>query len=923
MVRTAARRTARGAWLLLGVAFPATASVRFEARTDLPGTNAQPAAVVAADFYGADGALDLAVSYYGSDVLVFYRNDGTGTLTSQDVLAAPPDPDTFNDSRMGAGPRGLVAADFNGDTLPDIAGCAEQAAHFFAYLNRTDVGMGWQVSDPDARRGNAAVAIAATQWNPVVDVSNDIVFAFSNGSVGIALGLIDAGLVPTGEFAQINRFSSSVVSGLTDVDVADFDPATTTLDVLTPDRDGRQLVVWRGDPVLPGSIQVDLVTSQPLLTRIPTEVGGQPVRPVQCVVDDWNGDSLADALVLAEEGYVLFYRGTGTAAIFQPPTVIDLVGPRAATRLPSLNTSMDYADLDGDGIRDLVVADAGDQASNAGFNWVSTYKGCAESPEPAFDLSGTTCGASPEHHAAGDLAPQRPGSLVAADLSGDGFADVLALHGDSRSRWSSYFRNRGDGTLIGARSFAAGGKSPVGAGAYDFNGDGRDDVAVSLAPDGMDASEHGVAVLRGNADGTLGFGAFQASSGLLRPQGLSIANVDGDSLPDILCDHGGDTATWPGNGNGTFDAPVLGGGAGGAHRLGNLSGSPSPDLASLDVFLARLRTWQNDGDATFTVQQTFTNLFGYADHVVAPFFGASRDDIVVSALSSDQFDAGAALFLVPYNSGAGNHGPMTQITLPPAFSGPFTPAFSRLAAASFTGSGRLDLVAITPGGNVLMFVNDGAQLVFDPALSAATVDPGPVSASAADLDGDGSLELVVASSDRVAVLPGAGGGAFGSPVVLPANLTNSSLALGDVDGDSLVDIAVSSTRTSDVTVFRNLSSASMVLRVRRMAGSDQSTAWWADQGAGATYDIVRGDLRDLLRVDRDTSAAACLPGGDDFVVPQFDDAAPLPARFPGPPLGDAWAGYYYLARCAGGECSEPTYGTDSLGVPHLLPLACP
>ncbi len=117
-----------------------------------------------------------------------------------------------------------------------------------------------------------------------------------------------------------------------------------------------------------------------------------------------------------------------------------------------------------------------------------------------------------------------------------------------------------------------------------------------------------------------------------------------------------------------------------------------------------------------------------------------------------------------------------------------------VAAGDLTGAGRIDLVATTADGRVVVLLHDTAPGTFLPGVSyPAGIQP--VAVEIADLDGDGHPDLLMA--DRKGALlvmtQTAGGGVF-DPVVAHDVFDSDtrSLVVSDLDGDGRLDVAVAS-----------------------------------------------------------------------------------------------------------------------------------
>jgi hypothetical protein len=118
-----------------------------------------------------------------------------------------------------------------------------------------------------------------------------------------------------------------------------------------------------------------------------------------------------------------------------------------------------------------------------------------------------------------------------------------------------------------------------------------------------------------------------------------------------------------------------------------------------------------------------------------------------------------------------------------------------LLAADIEGTGYPDLLVQTFSSGssaepIAIYHNNG-----DGTFKAGATELSGVSTSGFtvdDVNGDGKLDLIVAASTGVVVLPGNGNGTFGSSITSTVNpsLTNGLMATGDFNGDGKKDLAL-------------------------------------------------------------------------------------------------------------------------------------
>lgn len=116
------------------------------------------------------------------------------------------------------------------------------------------------------------------------------------------------------------------------------------------------------------------------------------------------------------------------------------------------------------------------------------------------------------------------------------------------------------------------------------------------------------------------------------------------------------------------------------------------------------------------------------------------------------------------------------------------------------------------------------------SVTAYPVGDRPRGVVAADLDGDGDLDIATAGSqaDTVSVLRNTGEGRFAPAVAYPTGGQPLSIAAGDVDGDGDFDLVTTDVRSDTVSVLANDGNARFSLSAAHLVGSDPLSAAVAD-----------------------------------------------------------------------------------------------
>lgn len=507
---------------------------------DLPIPVSAPTDLVAADIDG-DGDPDLIVNELSPGDLQWFENLGAsqGFLARGVVLA-----------QLGAGAQ-ILPRDIDGDGDNDLL-----------FANRFDSSVSWVRFDAEAGAFGAPQVLSTTASGifqaDVADVDQD--------------GDLDV-LATSAQDDQVVWFPN--LDGLGTFG----DVQTVTNLAPSPDRVLASDLDEDGD--------LDVLVSGPLSGLAWCEnVDGSgtfgPLTALPQTIGEVRDFALVDLLGLGSQG-LLSFRAVGSRVNFFPGVGPGQIFGRAQLVAPRFDDplGLESADLDGDGNVDIVLS----QTTSASVVW---YRNDAASDR--FPDAARTVGTHPSS-----------AFLRAADLDGDGDADVLA--GDPVLGSAVWFPNPGDGGFNGSRrDILATGTEVPDLQLGDLDRDGSLDLVTS-------DSATGAAEWRPNPMGDGNFGPpLTIVVEVEAPERLALADLDGDGDLDVaytLFVSGG--ARWCANldGLGAFgSAEVVWDGLSAASGVaaGDLDADGDLDLVLGTEFL-RGAVWMenSDGAGAFTL----------------------------------------------------------------------------------------------------------------------------------------------------------------------------------------------------------------------------------------------------------------------------------------------------------------------------------
>lgn len=447
-------------------------------------------------------------------------------------------------------------------------------------------------------------------------------------------------------------------------------------------------------------------------------------------------------------------------------------------------------------------------------------------------------------------------AVALADLDGDGHLDAVTVGCSGTFIWL----NNGAGEFANSDVKLEGG-CPGKLTVADVNGDGLPDLFFN----------RGLRLHNGkDTEGRINFSPMQTFEDAgANIEDVAVGDLDSDGDLDIFGASDGRRAVIIGLNQGnlvfvfseTEFATVggEGGGQAGHVALGDLDGDNDLDAVIVSHSRFVTRVFVNNGGGQFQVAQTLLPVEGRA--VALGDLDHDGDlDIYVATDQEDQ---------VWLNNGGGLYRPGATLSVGPN---------SRIVAMGDTdNNGSLDLLVGLDNGEQQIFVNDGTG-VFTPRILPAQMG----GQTLIDLNGDGRLDLFAVEANAFVIwLDNGSGGYTGQSQPVEGDMTGQPYALGDLDGDGDLDLRVGA------KLWANNGSGSFIDTQTSIDISLLKPGWLYDVQAIALGDLDNdGDL-DMVILTSSGGAGVWLNlGGFAF-------------SYTGRPFGDSFSEAYALGDLNG------------------------
>jgi Uncharacterized protein related to plant photosystem II stability/assembly factor len=359
--------------------------------------------------------------------------------------------------------------------------------------------------------------------------------------------------------------------------------------------------------------------------------------------------------------------------------------------------------------------------------------------------------------------------------------------------WSFRVKSNACSGLFSQSSTVGVGNAPWYLTAADFNGDSAIDLAA------VNNYSNDVSILTNNGKGiftktsTVNMGSY--------PGSITTADLDGDGDMDLVVTNSGSNTVsiLKNDGNGTFTQTSVVTVVGYPWNVAaaDLDGDGTIDLA-VTSYSGTVSILKNDGSGSFTLTSTVT-VGGIAYSVTAADLNSDGAiDLVVTNYGSNSISIltnnGSGVFTLTSTVNVGK-GSMAA------------------TATDLDGDGAIDLAVANFHSNTISILKNNGSGTF---TLTSTVNTGnsPTSIITVDAEGNGIMDLAVvnAGSGSVSILKNNGSGSFTQTSTMSTGIGSSPriVTAADLDGDGRIDLAVVNLNFNSVSILKNRASSATI-----------------------------------------------------------------------------------------------------------------
>ncbi|CAF2552884.1 unnamed protein product [Rotaria sp. Silwood2] len=442
-----------------------------------------------------------------------------------------------------------------------------------------------------------------------------------------------------------------------------------------------------------------------------------------------------------------------------------------------------------------------------------------------------------------------PYSVVTNDFNSDSFIDIAVAN--YRTNNVGMFFGYGNGTISTQTPFSTGSSHPFFIKTGDFNNDNRSDIVIA------NHGTNSIGVYLGRGDGS-----FQTEKRFFTgydsvPYSIDVNDFNNDNNLDIVVANYGtnNIGIFLGRGNGDFESQMT--------YSTNMNSNPTSVAVGdfnndnhLDIVVANngtgnLGIFFGFGNGTFAKQTIYSlGSNSYPQYVaVGDFNGDQELDIAIVTSNNDQIQIilgsgnGTFFILATYDEMPNSH------------------SFS-IVIADFNKDNQSDIAVSNYGtNNVLVMSGYFTELLTRQTTYIVNIDSRLTCIATADFDNDGYLDIVVngIAYDSLLLLAGTSNGTFARKKIFSAGYQSqpNEFCICDVNNDNQLDIITANMGSDSVGVI--LGDANQIFR----NVTTYSTGIHSSPASVAVGDVNNDTNLDIISANSHTSSVSVLLGYGD------------------------------------------------------------